>query len=126
MVFDIRATKSRLLGMRILYNVPFITRISFCIDFRLVAKAAECTAKEKWIGYYFDVAKCAFECSRRFSGDVFLFGTNEFGNDRCKNERGCNCYCTNNNMKERDCVTKRHDGYNIYVLDEKRTKKLSG
>jgi len=84
--------------------------------FRLVAKGAECTASEILQGYYFDVTKCAFECSQRFSGDVFLFGTNEFGDDRCSFENGCRCICTNN-MKEHDCITKRDNGYNIYVLD---------
>jgi len=93
--------------------------------FRLAVTAAECTAWEIYYGNYFDLNSCAFECSRHFSGDVFLFGTNEFSKDRCFEEEGCNCWCTNN-MKERDCVPLRHEGYNIYVLDEKRPKKIHG
>ena len=77
----------------------------------LVAKGHECGGAERFKGYRRSLWACARACER--SSDMIVFGTNEFGVNRCKGGR-CACYCEDDTIGK--CNGKRieHKGYNLY------------
>ena len=44
---------------------------------------------------------------------MFIFGTNDFGTNRCFVE-GCNCVCETSAKDDGTCDMESHDGYRLY------------
>ena len=44
---------------------------------------------------------------------MFIFGTNDFGQNRC-DEDGCVCVCETGAKDDGTCNMVSHDGYNLY------------
>ena len=57
------------------------------------------------------VDKCAEAC--KGVAEIFIFGTNDFGNDRCY-EDGCKCICETSAEDDGTCDVVQHDGYRLY------------
>ena len=57
------------------------------------------------------IIDCANECRNRAS--MFIFGTNDFGNDRCS-EHGCSCSCETSATPDGTCTTVSNSGYRLY------------
>ena len=51
---------------------------------------------------------------------MFIFGTNDFGDDRCEsNGKQCQCYCETS-AKDKGlvtCETSDHNGFRLYKFD---------
>ena len=54
---------------------------------------------------------CAKACTEHAS--MFVFGTNDFGVDRC-DMTGCNCLCETAARSDGTCNTADHRGYRLY------------
>ena len=64
------------------------------------------------------VEQCAFFCGADTgAGNRFIYGTNEYGADRC-NSAGCKCYCEEK-AENAKCTLVQHDGYNLYRNDKR-------
>ena len=86
----------------------------------LVANKKECNGSEILFDIFNQDAKksisdCANEC--RDKASMFIFGTNEFGNDRCS-ENGCSCSCETSAAQDGTCNMVSHDGYQLYKFME--------
>ena len=57
------------------------------------------------------IVDCANECKGKAS--MFLYGTNDFGNDRCS-ENGCSCSCEISATRGGTCNMVSHTGYRLY------------
>ena len=90
--------------------------IIFITDWKLVAERKECEGSETNVGWKRTVADCADAC--RDKSSLFIFGTNDFGTNRCLLPcRGCKCFCENTSTfgiceQEID-----HDGYRLYRFE---------
>ena len=71
----------------------------------------ECAGSEMYKGYFHEISECAESC--RQVSSMFIFGTNEFGKNRC-NENGCACYCETAATSDGHCQMKDHKGYNLF------------
>ena len=58
-----------------------------------------------------DILDCAKECKGKAS--MFIFGTNDFGNDRCS-EEGCHCSCETSATPGGTCNMVTNTGYRLY------------
>ena len=80
----------------------------------MVAQKKECDdldKPEKDKGRVQSVAACASKCAGEAS--MFIFGTNDFLNNRCTTA-GCRCYCETIATNQRTCDTVAHTGYRLY------------
>jgi hypothetical protein len=81
----------------------------------LVAKGHECSGAERFKGYRRSLWACARACER--SSDMIVYGTNEFGVNRCKG-KGCACYCED--ATKAKCYKRvSHKGYNLFDITGK-------
>merc|ERR1711962_236866 len=79
-------------------------------EFSLVAKGHECNGAERRIGYLPTLESCAKACEG--SSDMFIYGTNEFKDPRCKDGKGCVCWCED--ASTRGCKKRIvHKGFNL-------------
>ena len=81
------------------------------LDWSLVEEKKECGGEEVNEGGMDSIDQCAMTCSRRSS--MFIFGTNDFGNDRCFSD-GCKCVCETAAKDEGTCDTVDHNGFRLY------------
>ena len=84
------------------------------VDWILIEKKKECTGSEINKGSFLEVTGCAESC--RQVSSMFVFGTNEFGTNRC-DESGCACYCETAATNEGDCQLTDHEGYNLFKFE---------
>ena len=61
------------------------------------------------------ITECAESCEELAS--MFIFGTNEFGNDRCSSD-GCKCICETSADDDGNCETVQHDGYRLFKFSK--------
>ena len=79
-----------------------------------MAQQRECDGSETGYGYsekISTVGECANKCQD--SSSMFAFGTNEFGNPRCK-DGACWCLCETSATSKGTCNLVSHSGYNLY------------
>ena len=81
------------------------------IEWSLVEEKKECTGEEVNKGGKDSIDQCAMACSRLSS--MFVFGTNDFGNDRCFSD-GCKCICETGAKDDGTCDTVGHNGFRLY------------
>ena len=88
----------------------------FLLGFTLVAKQKECDGAETFKGYLANIDECATAC--RGESQLFAYGTNKHGENRCngntrRNRRcRCNCQIPTNNFQCNSQIV--NDGYNLY------------
>ena len=58
---------------------------------------------------------CAEACKGQAS--MFVFGTNDFGVDRCE-ANGCKCLCETSAKADGTCDVVEHTGYRLYRFSE--------
>ena len=90
---------------------------TFCIpniEWMLVAEKKECMGSETWQGYQTSISECAYKCKRKST--IFLFGTNDFGVERC-NKDGCACMCETSVNSDGSCDMVPHNGYRLYKFE---------
>ena len=80
-------------------------------DWYLVDETWECGGFEKNAGRKKTLKECAYSCQR--SAYMFIYGTNDFGENRC-NDSGCDCYCELQSVLGRCDYRVRHKGYRLY------------
>ena len=80
-------------------------------DWYLVAETWECGGFEKYAGRKTTLEECAYSCRR--STYMFIYGTNDFGENRCDSS-GCVCYCELQSVPGRCDYRVRHKGYRLY------------
>ena len=80
----------------------------------LVAEKKECMGSETWQGYQTSISECADKCKRKST--IFLFGTNDFGVERC-NKDGCACMCEISVNSDGSCDMAPHNGYRLYKFE---------
>ena len=81
----------------------------------MVEEKKECSGQEYSAGFYSEIHDCASSCKGKSS--MFIFGTNEFGNNRCNmpgKPTGCACICEVAASGYGTCDTIGHTGYNLY------------
>ena len=71
-----------------------------------------CKGDERLIGYFDTAQGCANAC--RGTAQMFAYGTDKYGVNRCWHSDGCTCYCqyAATNYECNKQIT--HDGYNLY------------
>ena len=79
-----------------------------------VAKGQDCTIAGLIVKCQTSVEACAAACIGVAS--MFIFGTNEFGNNRC-NGNQCACFCETS-ASSGSCRMDSHSGYNLYAYDK--------
>jgi hypothetical protein len=86
-----------------------------------IEKGQECAGKDyKYQGVAHSLADCEKRCK---STDIFIYGTNEFGTERCYGNKGCRCYCYFNQVSQ--CRKNEvHKGYNVYRHGGKGAVKI--
>ena len=94
-----------------MHSVLFSFSVS-AASYELVAKKAECNGAEHHIGNYPNLAACAEACSGKAS--MFVYGTNEFGNNRCSSDGTCECYCEYASANGVCTKQIQNTGYNLY------------
>ena len=77
----------------------------------MVAEKKECGSSEIEIGYLHSVEDCASRC--KGVARMFIFGTNDFGNNRC-DSKGCKCFCETSATNQGTCNIIDHTGYRLY------------
>ena len=90
-----------------MYQLPFLAP-----TFALVAEKTECSGKEYSRGYMANAEQCAVAC--KGWSTLFVFGTNDFGTNRCNDEGHCRCYCETQALKDGTCSQIDHAGYRLY------------
>ena len=80
----------------------------------LVTEKKECMGLETWQGYQTSISECANKCKSKST--VFLFGTNDFGVERC-NSDGCACMCETGANSDGSCDMVPHNGYRLYKFE---------
>lgn len=85
--------------------------IVFISDWVLVGEKTECRGSEIFKGKLPTVMNCATAC--KVTSSMFIYGTNDFGKDRC-NTSGCSCYCETSATTKGTCDQKNHNGYRLY------------
>ena len=81
------------------------------MSWKLIAEQVECAGTEVGRGVLGDVRSCAEACSGISS--LFIYGTNDFGGDRCY-ETGCNCICETAANADGTCARSGHAGYRLF------------
>ena len=81
------------------------------IDWTLVSEKKECGGSEIYQQHQNSISHCSNEC--RGKASMFIFGTNDFGQNRCY-EDGCICVCETGAKDDGTCDMVSHDGYNLY------------
>ena len=87
---------------------------------------AECEGTEEFQGKKKTEEECANSC--RGISSLFIYGTNEFGLDRC-DSAGCSCFCELPSGGE--CIQKEHKGFKLYkygsaTMDKEGNDKFLG
>ena len=77
----------------------------------IVGEQQECEGREIGKGKMDSIDDCAKACREHAS--MFVFGTNDFGVDRC-DLTGCNCLCETGARSDGTCDTADHRGYRLY------------
>ena len=80
-----------------------------------MADREECTGYDFEIKPYLQGAEeCAFACKGVAS--MFIFGTNDFGTNRCStsNRSKCKCWCQKGASADGSCSAHNHNGYKLY------------
>ena len=75
-----------------------------------------CDGNETLIGYFKTVHGCAHAC--RDKAEMFAYGTDQHGVDRCWHDNGCTCYCHHATTDFRCDKQIAHDGYYLYKFQE--------
>ena len=81
------------------------------VGWSLVAEEKECSGSGLWMGYLDSIEACVAKC--RGVASMFIFGTNDFGYNRCYSEK-CACYCETSAKDEGTCNLISHSGYRLY------------
>lgn len=80
-------------------------------DWVLVADKMECGGSEETTGYFSSLEECAGSCQKISS--MFIFGTNDYGTDRCQNGT-CRCFCETAATADGICSQINHNGFRLY------------
>ena len=83
------------------------------LDWIKVADKKECGGSEKGTGTKKTLAECAKSC--REISSMFIYGTNDFGNSRCKtnDNEDCPCYCETSS-EDGECSMVENKSYKLY------------
>ena len=75
-------------------------------------RRAECTDGTEIEKGKQSLSGCADAC--RDQAEVFVLGTNDFGQNRCDGKESCECYCElgTKNSKCQNII--KHDGFDLY------------
>ena len=90
----------------------------FFSDWELVAEQQECGGFEKYAGSKKTLEECANSCQR--STYMFIYGTNDFGENRCKSS-GCECYCELQSKAWECDYRVKNKGYRLYKYKSDNT-----
>ena len=94
-----------------MHSVLFSFSVS-AAGYELVAKKAQCNGAENRMPDSPSLAACAEACSGKAS--MFLYGTNEFGNNRCSSDGNCRCLCEIASANGVCTKQVQHTGFNLY------------
>ena len=85
----------------------------YLVGWKLVAEKVECSGAEVEAAplTHLDLGSCAEGCKDKSS--MFIFGTNDFGEDRCYSN-GCECICETAARGVGICYMNDHKGYRLY------------
>ena len=95
----------------LLYIYIYIYCKNWFVEWSLVGERQECADTELFKGGMDSVGECAEAC--KGVAQMFIFGTNDFGNARCYTD-GCNCICETSADDDGTCDIVQHDGYRLY------------
>ena len=79
----------------------------------MVGEKKECKGKDVDQGQKDSLEDCAKACIGKAS--MFIFGTNDFGVDRCDGE-SCQCFCETSANADGTCNMVENKGYRLYKL----------
>ena len=85
------------------------------VSYSLVEEKVECTGAEVAKPVQLDEANCADSC--KDISTLFVFGTNDFGTNRCEPNKGCYCLCETAAGPDGTCTTIQHNGYRLYKIE---------
>lgn len=79
----------------------------------LTADKMECGGSEEYKGYFAGLEECGSSCEKISS--MFIFGTNEYGEDRCLANGTCSCFCETAETSDGVCNQISHSGFRLYT-----------
>ena len=99
-----------------------IKSLFFPSDWKKVNDEVECRGSEKDMGTTNTLIDCANSC--REISSMFIYGTNEFGETKCKTngKEDCPCYCETA-AKNGHCRWVDNSGYSLYKFVEGKKGK---
>ena len=80
-----------------------------------MADKTVCAGSQIYKGKAPDLESCADSC--RGISSMFVYGTNDFGTNRCFSD-GCECHCETGAMPQGTCSRVSHKGYKLYKYEE--------
>jgi len=80
-------------------------------EWSLVAEKKECSGAEAYIGWVSTLEECAKKC---MWSSMFIYGTNDFGSNKCGKDKWCKCYCETAASAVNTCNQINHSGYRLY------------
>ena len=102
----------------------------YSVRYQLISDQSECRDGDDPSNYQlsnprspwtYDVWNCADAC--RHKSTLFIFGTNDYGNNRCTSPKkshpgkGCNCNCEVVADSEGKCEVSSYQSYRLYRID---------
>ena len=100
-----------------LYLEPLVTNRGV-----LVASRMECAGSEVSVGEASSIDECANKCEG--IAEMFIFGTNDFGTNRCSDNGLCRCFCETSSSYDATCQQTSHNGYRLFKYKDLGRKHL--
>ena len=80
-----------------------------------MADKSDCGGSAVWKGPAKDLENCAENC--KGVSTMFVFGTNDWGTNRCDPE-GCACFCATAANPDGTCSINEHNGYRLFKYEK--------
>ena len=93
--------------------------ILFYLDFTVLKNAVECKGSERFKGELVSAEACATAC--RGTSQLFIYGTNEFGEKRCDSKAGiqtCDCWCQDETEDYKCKKETKNKGYRLFAFNK--------
>ena len=91
-----------------LYLEPLVTNRGVLVESRM-----ECAGSEVLIASdASSIDDCAIKCEG--IAEMFIFGTNDFGDSTCSDNDLCKCFCETSSSYDGTCQQKSHNGYRLF------------
>ena len=90
----------------------------FIVEWTIAAERKECSGSEISKSKKLNIESCASSC-KGFSS-MFIYGTNDFGANRCNSNGYCDCYCETSASNKGTCNMVDNNGFRLYKYTNRK------